>query len=73
MMNKEFYMFDIWILKAFQCKIYESPEACDVLFYYNTYFTFHFCYHTPLSFLANIKFIFIALTRKLFLQENSFM
>ena len=36
MMNIEFYMFDIWILKAFQCKIYESPEACDVLFYYNT-------------------------------------
>ena len=31
-------MFDIWILKAFQCKIYESLEAGDVLFYYNTYF-----------------------------------
>ena len=33
-------MFDIWILKAFHCKIYESLETGDVLFYYNTYFIF---------------------------------
>ena len=45
-MNIEFYMFDIWILKVFQCKIYESPEACDVLFYYNTSPISHFIFVT---------------------------